>query len=324
MRSRLLTLTAILVFTTLTATLAGMWFRPSLSDAAFVPTKAPPEFRPGDLRARFFGTSTILIGDGRTALLIDGFFSRPSWWRLAARPIAPDDSRISDALSRGQVATVDALFVAHSHHDHALDSARIAGITKALLYGSDSTLNIARGGRLPPEQMRRMQPGNPIQIGDFTVTAIEARHSPDAVFPGTISEPLVLPARLAAFKEAQNYVFHFRHLRGNVLVIPSANFIPGSLAGVRADVVFLGIGGLGRQSESFTRSYWEETVIRTGAKRVIPVHWDDFGLPLDQPLVAMPFLLDRVDTSLDRLQALANASQVDVMMPRSFDPIHLP
>lgn len=324
MRHRLLTFTVLLAFTALTAVLAGMWFRPALHDAAFVPAKAPSEFRPGELRAQFFGTSTVLIGDGRSALLIDGFFSRPSWWRLAARPIAPDDSRISDALSRGQIAAVDAIFVAHSHHDHALDSARVAGMTKAMLHGSDSTLNIARGERLPPGQMRLMQPGNPIHVGDFTITAIDALHSSGSLFPGAISGPLALPARLAAFKEAQNYVFYLRHPRGNVLVIPSANFIPESLAGVKADIVFLGIGGLGRQSESFMRNYWQETVIRTGARRVIPIHWDDFGLALDQPLVAMPFLMDRVDISVGRLQALAAERQIEVMMPRSFDTIGLP
>lgn len=324
MLARLLKFTAFLVMAAVFAAVAGMNLRPALRDATYVTTKAPTEFRPGELRAQFFGTSTILIGDGRSVLLIDGFFSRPAWWRLLALPIAPDDSRISDAMSRGQISAVDAIFVAHSHHDHALDSARVAGLSNAVLHGSDSTLNIARGEGLPPGQMRLMQPGKPIQIGDFTITAIEALHSPGAVFPGIISEPLALPARLPRFKEAQNYAFHFRHPGGNVLVIPSANFIPGGLAGVKADVVFLGIGGLGKQSDAFIRTYWEETIVSTGAKRVIPVHWDDFGMALGQPLGAMPYLLDRVDTSVKRLQALATKTQVVAEMPRSFAPFSLP
>jgi L-ascorbate metabolism protein UlaG (beta-lactamase superfamily) len=321
---KLLKLTALFISVAVCAVGAGMIFRPALGDAVFLSAKEPTEFKPGELRAQFFGTSTILIGDGKAALLIDGFFSRPAWWRLVALPLAPDDSRISDAMSRGKISNVDAVFVAHSHHDHALDSARVAGMTKAMLYGSNSTLNIARGERLPPEKMRLIQPGKPIQIGEFTITAFEALHSPGAVFPGTINEPLALPARLASFKEGENYIFHFQHSRGNVLVIPSANFVPGALAGVKADVVFLGIGGLGKQSDEFTRAYWEETILRTGAKCVIPVHWDDFGIALDRPLEAMPFLMDRVDTSLDRLGKLANANKIELKLPRSFVHFSLP
>ena len=43
------------------------------------------------------------------------------------------------------------MFIAHSHHDHALDVAYIAKRTGARVYGSDSTLNLARGeGYLKP------------------------------------------------------------------------------------------------------------------------------------------------------------------------------
>jgi L-ascorbate metabolism protein UlaG (beta-lactamase superfamily) len=28
---------------------------------------------------------------------------------------------------------------------------------------------------------------------------------------------------------------------------------------------------------------------------VVPIHWDDFFEPLDRPLRAMPYLVDRVD-----------------------------
>jgi L-ascorbate metabolism protein UlaG (beta-lactamase superfamily) len=324
MLRKLVRLAVGVVVVALVALAAGMTVRPALRDAAHVSTGAPSRFAPGELRAQFFGTSTVLIGDGTVALLIDGFFSRPAWWRLAALPLGPDDARISYALSRGQISTLDAILVAHSHHDHALDSARVAARTNAVLHGSESTLNIARGERLPADRMRVIRPGAPIQVGDFTMMAIESVHAPGSVFPGTIDEPLALPARLARFKEAQSYAFLFTHPRGTVLVIPSANVIPGSLTGVRADVVFLGIGGLGKQSDAFVRTYWEETVVGTGARRVIPIHWDDFGVGLDQPLKAMPYLLDRVDTSIERLRALATANQVEVQMPDAFSPFGVP
>jgi L-ascorbate metabolism protein UlaG (beta-lactamase superfamily) len=36
---------------------------------------------------------------------------------------------------------------------------------------------------------------------------------------------------------------------------------------------------------------------------VIPIHWDDFTRPLDQPLLPMPRFLDDLDVTLARLAA---------------------
>ena len=36
-----------------------------------------------------------------------------------------------------------------------------------------------------------------------------------------------------------------------------------------------------RQGRSFATDYWQQVVKKTGAKLVIPVHWDDFERPLD-------------------------------------------
>ena len=47
--------------------------------------------------------------------------------------------------------------------------------------------------------------------------------------------------------------------------------------------LLLAIGGLGAQSPDFVERYWHETVEATGAKLVIPIHWDDFLRPVDAP-----------------------------------------
>src|SRR6185295_13567717 len=60
-----------------------------------LPVSENPE---GDIRARFFGTTTILVSDGETFVMVDGFFSRPSLTSLIMSKIAPDESRIDKAL----------------------------------------------------------------------------------------------------------------------------------------------------------------------------------------------------------------------------------
>lgn len=302
----------------------ALHWRPRLPALGEVRPLAQAAPEPGQLHGQFFGTSTLLISDGTTRLMCDGFFSRPGWLRLLATAIEPDEARIQFALKQGGVTSLDAVFVAHSHHDHAMDAGRVAAKTAALLLGSESTHQIARGDGLAPERMRLLLPGRAQAIGNFRLTAFETPHSPDPVFPGFITEPFHFPARLPQFKEAQSYSFLVEHARGNVLIVPSANYRPGAFAGVKADTVVLGIGGLGTQPMDFVQAYWRETVVQTGAKRIIPVHWDDFGLGLDQPLQAMPYALDRVDRGLGRVQALAASQGVELQMPKAFVRFQLP
>ena len=58
------------------AVLVMLWRdRPSLDNIAW---PAAPESDDGALSATWLGVTTVLIDDGDTQILIDGFFSRPS------------------------------------------------------------------------------------------------------------------------------------------------------------------------------------------------------------------------------------------------------
>ena len=80
---------------------------------------------------------------------------------------------------------------------------------------------------------------------------------------------------------------------------------------------------LGKQTPEFVAQYWQETVVQTGAKIVIPIHWDNFFEPLDQPLTAMPRILDAFDQSMAMLLPLAQRDAVKVQLPVAFAPIDL-
>jgi L-ascorbate metabolism protein UlaG (beta-lactamase superfamily) len=87
--------------------------------------------------------------------------------------------------------------------------------------------------------------------------------------------------------------------------------------------VFLGIGTLGKQDEAFASNYWREAVEQTGAKLVIPIHWDDFMRPLDQPFRPLPRLLDNFDNGMGMLLPLAARDGVKLRLPEAFAPIDL-
>jgi L-ascorbate metabolism protein UlaG (beta-lactamase superfamily) len=204
----------------------------------------------------------------------------------------------------------------HTHFDHALDSAEVARRTGALLLGGESAANIGRGAALPADRIRVVTPGVPLTCGTFTLTLLPSAHCPPDRFPGAITAPLVPPARTTAYRCGEAWSILLTHDDGHTALIQgSAGFVPGALAGHRADVVYLGVGQLGVLDENYLRTYWAQTVEAVGARRVVLTHWDDFFRPLDRPLRALPYAGDDLDVTLRVLGGLAADQHI---------PLHLP
>lgn len=246
---------------------------------------------PGSLTVRFTGTSTLLFSDGETAWLVDGWFSRFGALALLRGEIAPDVDAIARGLEQNRVDRLAAVIPVHSHFDHAMDAPEVARRTGAILLGSASTANIGRGWGLAESQIRLARSGEAIRFGRFEITLIETRHFefPDpevrerALGVPEIDEPLVPPVGAFDYRVGTPYAIHVRHPLGTFLVQGSAGFLEGTLDAYDAEVVFLGIGGLGTQTADYRETYWRETVVATGAQHVIPIHWDSLVGPIEGP-----------------------------------------
>ncbi|MFI1533252.1 MBL fold metallo-hydrolase [Streptomyces anandii] len=276
------------------------------------------------VRSTFFGTSSVHVTDGMSGILVDGFFSRPSLLRIAlGRPIAPDGGRIRDTLSRGGIESLDALFVAHSHYDHVMDSPEIVKGVGGVLFGSKSTVNVGRGAGLGEQEMRPISDGDKYAFGDFTVQVLEGVHSPGDRYPGSIDEPLVPPAKASAYRTGSCYSFLVGHPTGTMLVHPSANFVPNKFQGLDVDVLYLGIGALGVQSAQFQDDYWHHTVEAARPDLIIPVHWDDFGRSLSKKLRPMPRILDNFAKTKKLLERKSAESGIPVRFQEPYETITL-
>jgi L-ascorbate metabolism protein UlaG (beta-lactamase superfamily) len=271
----------------------------------------------------FLGVTTLLISDGETSLMTDGFFTRPRKTSVLLGRIAPDPDRIARSLERAGVRGLAAVFPVHSHYDHAMDSPEVARRTGAMLVGSESTANIGRGAALPEGQIRVVTPGEPMDFGAFTVTVIPSQHFPHGMAMGEITSPLVPPAGALEYLEGGSFSLLIEHPAGALLVQGSAGWQEGELAGRHADVVLLGIGGLGTRDDAYRESYWREVVAAVGPRCVIPIHWDDFTLPLDQPLAPSPRILDDVPLSLDFVVRKATAGGAGVGLLPVWEPVQL-
>jgi len=252
----------------------------------------PPVAGAAGLVVTFLGTTSALISDGETTLMTDGYFSRVKIGKAPeSQVIRPDVPAIDAALKSLPSGPVAAVFVVHSHFDHAMDAPVVAQRTGALLVGSASTANVGRGLGLPEKQLRVVSPGEQLQFGKFTVHFYRSKHFPlgeplaSVMLGNTIDTPLVPPARFDAYKEGTTFSILFEHPRGNMLLHGSAGYLPGALAGVKADAILLGTGGLGDLPRAEQEAYYREVVLATGAKQIFPVHWDVMSTPFSAPLV---------------------------------------
>jgi len=295
--------------------------RPSLD--AYADLMSPRwDGRPG-VTATFLGVSTVLISDGETNLMTDGFFSRPGLWEIISGEIATDSERVSEGLAAAGVHDLDAVIVLHSHYDHAMDAPEVAERTGAVLVGSESTANISRGWGFPQSQMVVPQPGVPLVFGRFTVTMIVSRHLPHGMAEGNIEEPLLPPVGATDYREGTTYIVHIDHPSGSLAVVGSAGFIEGALTPYASDVVLLGVGGLSGMTPAYRRTFHDEVVGRLKPRRVFPIHYDDFTRPLANPPDLPPRALDDFDLTMAELRERSAAGGFSLGLLPVAEPVHL-
>lgn len=269
-------------------------------------TDPAPEPKGGAVRVTWLGTATLLFDDGETMLMTDGFLTRPPPRKVLS--LSTDPKTVDASLEKAGVSKLAALFVAHSHYDHALDAPYVAKKTGAVLYGSASTLNVGRGGDVPERQMVQFEPGKEYRFGRFAVTVLKSAHSPPFKFINddlgqTIDRPLRQPASFKEYKEGGAFDFHIRHGRNAILVNAGGGYMENTRDDVRADVVFITTAVLGLQPPAYQAGFYAETIGKVRPKLVVPIHWDNFMTPLTARLQPQFDPADQWDPLIRRCRA---------------------
>ena len=267
----------------------------------------------------WFGVSTLLFDDGQTQILVDGFISRPSLIdTVLNRNVTNDAPMINYVLNEYEIRRLAAIIPVHSHFDHAMDVGAIANRSSASIIGSETTANIARGAGVPEDQIIVAGGGGEFSFGEFTVTLVPSKHAPVGLrgsipLPGTVDEPLELPAPITAWREGGSFSIVITHPEGTTIVQGSAGYVEGALDTVRADVVILGVGLLEGLGRDYAESYWQNLVTSTGAKRVFPVHFDDYTQPLGE-IRLPPRLIDNFVNTARWLQEFRDTWDRDTLI----------
>ncbi len=268
------------------------------------------------MRVTFLGTTVLLFDDGETQLLFDAFVTRPTPKNAWFTVIQSDVALVHKIVEKYEMDRVEGIFISHSHHDHVLDLPAFANETMADVYGSPSTLNVARGGNVPESHLHLLDVKEPVTIGKFKVTTLPSIHSKLHWYNNdlgkTIDVPLRQPARRRAFREGGSFDFLIEHEEGTYLIRPSYNYLPGELDGIQTDVLFEGITGLANSDEETLTAFYAETIDKVQPKVVVPVHWDNFFSPLDNPTGGKWFsVMQKIDESLQNMEDYCTARGIE-------------
>lgn len=271
------------------------------------------------LKITFFGTTTLLFDDGRDQIFFDVHFTRPSIEKYIAGAKAETNTELCDKLIMlHHIDRLRAIFISHTHHDHVMDAPYVANRCGAVIYGSSSAKNVAIGGGVPEERTVVFENGSEYSIGGYKIRIIKSLHSKPTRFNNDlgvpIEKPLVQPASLRDYKEGGSYDFYIEYGEKKILIRPSFNYIEGQLDGIQADVLFLGVAGLAKADESMERIFFAETVEKTKARLVIPVHWDNFFASLEKPVEDMPELIEKTDVVFYKLAKYCEAHDVNCLI----------
>lgn len=237
----------------------------------------------GGLSLRFLGVSGYEVSDGTTVILLDPTPTRPPPLALLTGPLTPDE-----ALGAKECPRADAIFTNHSHYDHALDVPAIARRTGAKVFGSQSTVNLARSRGVPEAATQVVRPGDRLTVGGFTIDVLRTRHTDIAGIANPMSGVIPADAGPLWFFEyaLDDTLFYRLEANGTSLWYhPTSTWADGELTGAPAATLIVGVTG-----EAQTPAKAKGLLSSAKPVRVLPTHYDNFFQPWEKGLAKMPGL----------------------------------
>jgi len=284
-----------------------------------------------EVRVRWLGVAGFTLSSGETTLAHDPFLSRPGQLRTLFRSYVPDEMVLGRFVGAGspapELAHSSVYLVGHSHYDHLGDVPWLAARSGGRVVGSATTAAIAQGYGLAEDRVLIAGPGEIIGAGDFEVRVFASEHA--MVFfgrvplEGELTVPPEAPIHVNSFVlgDARGYLVTERSSGLRIVLLSSAGRNVAALEELgRAvrPVDLLLPATLGRDAE-----YARDLVRTLQPRLVVPHHFDDFFVPIDDPDAATP--QDEASRAAFeqelRAAAAAEGLTVDVRLPALFQTI---
>ncbi|WP_144122437.1 MBL fold metallo-hydrolase [Catellatospora sichuanensis] len=261
---------------------------------AAAPTAAP-DSRPSAAKRqtatlRWLGTSGWRIDVGARTLLIDPYLTRfPTGLFTGAFDPATALTVDTSAVA-AHVGKPENVFVTHTHWDHFNDVPHVATTTGARVFGTLTAYHLGLASGVPTAQLSPVKGGEVLEFGDYSVEVVSALHSRNAsysmAFPGVRTSPAVpAPQTIADLPEGDTLSYQVSVTGGpSVFFMGASDFVERNLRGLRPDVAMLAL-----PSSTATHDYVPRLIEALDSPAVVvPVHWDNFETPLQNPPIVAP------------------------------------
>lgn len=224
------------------------------------------------VEARWLSVASVLINDGETKIFFDPAFTRPGLkhW-LGMGVFRPDENELKKILNEQKITKLNAVFVTHTHFDHAVDAPLVAYLTGATAYGSKSFERICRAytEKIPFKKLK------PVQIGKFKISFYPRVHSEILglvdFLKGTV--PKNFNFNFYDYRVGESWIYLIEHPEGKILIDTSGDanlkVLPASLKSV--DVVFQGVAN--RKDNKIIINGYVSTL---RPSKFIAIHFDYF------------------------------------------------
>ncbi|WP_275559920.1 MBL fold metallo-hydrolase [Streptomyces sp. 5-6(2022)] len=252
--------------------------------AAGTASRTPSSSKTSDATFQWLGTSGWRIDtDGRT-ILFDPFLSRfeTGLFKQSFNPKTPlttDGETIDRHMGRPEL-----ILVSHSHWDHLNDVPYIAAAAPdARIVGTETTYHLLRAFGVDKARIAVVKGGEALDFDGLVVEAVSSRHSRNDAYsyfvPGTLTSPPPRPQTVSDLPEGDTLAFHVTLPDGlSAFLMGASDFSERDAAGLRPDVAMVAT-----PSTSATHRYAPRLLKALGhPATVVPVHWDNFELPLDE------------------------------------------
>lgn len=259
------------------------------------------------VRFRWLGVAGVELSVNDQVLSIDPYLTRLPFWRVAFGRVRPNRELIAEKIQQ-----CDFVLVTHAHFDHLMDVPDVVRNTGAVALGSANTCRLLATLGIPAAQVRSVEVGDQLALGDFRVEVLPAEHvtlSGWSPFSGPLPPSLRPPLRARDYR--MDCCFGF------LIDVDGYRLLHCPGPAVAAEVLL--VKPLG------TRAYYESLLRNAQPQVVIPVHWDDFGRSLSRPVrsVAAPSgrvipPLRRIDLASFKRMVEQIAPEVNVLVPEMF------
>jgi len=233
---------------------------------------------------KWFGATCLLFEDEKTRLIVDPFVTRvPLHKVLFNSKVESNKERVRKYFGPSDKKTV--IFISHTHYDHVLDLPEVMRLNpKALVYGTKDVIPILSANKINLERLKVVKEGSAISFDQFNVNFFEVRHTNlpmNIEFARGVSK-ISKDSGARDFKMESNLSFFLKHKEKKILFHPTA--IPREYPAF-GEIDLLIVGLTSKNIDELK----EKLIAKIKAKKVYPVHNDNFFIDFEKKLRKMPF-----------------------------------